>query len=91
MTDETRQSPTQTVSHEASPTEMVWFLLGVLHNLLVHIDTLPLDDYFAAAHSGNQFVLVLEKIDGEVSAALSVAGANSIFEQLNTSHRPEGR
>ncbi|WP_439398966.1 hypothetical protein ACRQ5Q_16645 [Bradyrhizobium sp. PMVTL-01] len=69
-------------STEAAPTDIALFLAGSLHNVLAHIDTLPLDEYFAAEQAGNKFAAVLEKINGEVSSALSTAGVHSIFERF---------
>ncbi|WP_027517827.1 hypothetical protein [Bradyrhizobium sp. WSM1417] len=67
---------------EASPTDIAMFLAGALHKVIVHIDTLQLDHYFAAVESGNQFALVIENINGEVSSTLSVATAHSMFENF---------
>lgn len=75
-------------SHEASPTNVALFLAAALHHILAHIDTLELDDYFAAVQSRNRFALVLERINGEASSALSVAGAHSIFEQHSREIKP---
>ena len=90
MSDETRQSPTNTVSHEASPTDIALFLAGALHSVLAHFDELPLQENFDACGAGNRFALTLEKINGEASSALIIAGAHSMFEPLTSSHRPEG-
>ncbi len=72
--------PTPVPEKEASPTDVARFLAGALHNVLAHFDTLPLDEYFAAAQSGNKFASALEKINAEVSSALSVAGVHPMFE-----------
>lgn len=71
--------PTPAPEKEASSTQVALFLAGALHNVLAHFDTLPLDEYFAAAQIGNKFASALEKINAEASSALSVAGGHSIF------------
>jgi hypothetical protein len=86
LTDETRRSPTETVSH-STPQQQLDFLAGEVRKALACFDRMPMQQYFDQVERQDPIALAVLGAFDHLSPALNVLGLTN--EPLSDSHLSE--